>query len=230
MPKGAGWRITLIIGFIALSCIYLVPTLMPQLPSWWKGLLPKDKISLGLDLQGGTHLVMEVETQKAVEGTLDLVATDLEDTLGAKNLRYKRISRTGPDKVSIVLYEKETAGAVQKLLKDKYRDYEQVSSVEEGGMVGLQLRMKEQDIRDRKDKAVAQALETIRNRIDQFGVSEPIIARQGINQIVVQLPGIKDPQRAIDLIGRTARLEFKMVREGVSPTGGMIPEDAEVLY
>jgi len=230
MPKGAGWRITLIIGFIALSCVYLVPTLMPQLPSWWKGLLPKDKISLGLDLQGGTHLVMEVETQKAVEGTLDLVATDLEDTLSAKNLRYKRISRTGADKVSIVLYEKETAAAVQKLLKDKYRDYEQVSSVEEGGMIGLQLRMKDEDIRDRKDKAVAQALETIRNRIDQFGVSEPVIARQGINQIVVQLPGIKDPQRAIDLIGRTARLEFKMVKEGVSPTGGMIPEDAEVLY
>jgi len=61
------------------------------------------------------------------------VATDLEDTLSAKNLRYKRISRTGADKVSIVLYEKETAAAVQKLLKDKYRDYEQVSSVEEGG-------------------------------------------------------------------------------------------------
>ncbi|MGB4599471.1 MAG: protein translocase subunit SecD [Trichlorobacter sp.] len=229
MPKGAGWRITLIIGFIVLSCIYLVPTLMPQLPSWWKGLLPKDKISLGLDLQGGTHLVLEVETPKAVEGTLDLVATDLEDTLNSKNLRFKRISRSGADKVSLVLYEKDTAAAVQKLLKDKYRDYEQVSSVEEGGMVGIQLRMKEQDIQDRKDKAVAQALETIRNRIDQFGVSEPIIARQGINQIVVQLPGIKDPQRAIDLIGRTARLEFKMVKEGVSPFGGAVPEDAEVL-
>lgn len=229
MPKGAGWRITLIIAFIVLSCVYLVPTLMPKLPSWWKGMLPKDRISLGLDLQGGTHLVLEVETQKAVEGTLDLVATDLEDALTSKNLRYKRISRTGSDKVSIVLYEKETAGAVQKLLKEKYRDYEQASSVEEGGMVGIQLRMKEQDIQDRKDKAVAQALETIRNRIDQFGVSEPVIARQGINQIVVQLPGIKDPQRAIDLIGRTARLEFKMVREGVSPTGGMIPDDAEVL-
>lgn len=229
MPKGAGWRIGLIVAFIVISCIYLVPTLVPQLPSWWKGVLPKDKIHLGLDLQGGTHLVMEVDTQKAVEGTLDLVAMDIEDTLNSKNLRFKRIARTGHDKVSIILYEKDTAGAVQKLLKDKYRDYEQVSSVEEGGMLGLQLRMKEQDIADRKDKAVAQALETIRNRIDQFGVSEPIIARQGLNQIVIQLPGIKDPQRAIDLIGRTARLEFKMVKEGVSP-GGVIPEDAEVLY
>ena len=92
MPKGAGWRVTLIIAFVVLSCVYLVPTLMPDLPSWWKGMLPKDKISLGLDLQGGTHLVMEVETQKAVEGTLDLVATDLEDTLSSKNLQIGRAS------------------------------------------------------------------------------------------------------------------------------------------
>ncbi len=232
MPKGTGWRISLIVAFIVISCIYLVPTLMPQLPGWWKGMLPKDKIHLGLDLQGGTHLVMEVDTQKAVEGTLDLVAMDLEDTLNSKNLRFKRISRTGSDKVSIVLYEKDTAGAVQKLLKDKYRDYDQVSSVEEGGMVGIQLRMKEPDIVDRKDKAVAQALETIRNRIDQFGVSEPIIARQGLNQIVIQLPGIKDPQRAIDLIGRTARLEFKMVDESVNPATaslGTLPDDLDLI-
>ena len=230
MPKGAGWRIALIIAFVVLSAVYLVPTLVPNLPGWWKGLLPQDKIHLGLDLQGGTHLVLEVETVKAVEGTLDLVATDLEDTLNEKNLRFKRISRTGTDKVSIVLYEKDTADAVQKLVKEKYRDYEIIPTVEEGGMVGVGLRMKEQDIQDRKDKAVAQALETIRNRIDQFGVSEPVIARQGADQIVVQLPGIKDPQRAIALIGRTARLEFKMVVEGVSSTGGDIPEGTEVLY
>jgi preprotein translocase subunit SecD len=79
------------------------------------------------------------------------------------------------------------------------------------------------------DKAVQQALETIRNRIDQFGVSEPTIQREGINHIVVQLPGIKDPQRAIELIGRTARLDFKMVREDISPTSGTIPDDAELL-
>lgn len=229
MPKGTGWRITLIIAFTVLSCIYLVPTLQPHLPSWWKGILPKDKISLGLDLQGGTHLVMEVDTRKAVEGTLELLATDLEDTLSSKNLRFKRVSRTGHDRVSVVLYERDTATQVQKLLKEKYRDYNVNTSVEEGGMVGVQVRMNDKEIQDRKDKAVAQALETIRNRIDQFGVAEPIIARQGTDQIVVQLPGIKDPQRAIELIGRTARLEFKMVMDEVSPTGGAVPEDAEVL-
>ena len=119
MPKGIGWRISLISIFVVLSFLYLTPTLLSKLPSWWGNLLPKDKIHLGLDLQGGTHLVMEVDTQKAVEGTLDLVATDLEDTLNSKSLRFKHISRTGSDKVSIVLYEKGTADTVQKLIKDK---------------------------------------------------------------------------------------------------------------
>lgn len=229
MPKGTGWRISLIGIFVLLSFLYLTPTLVAQLPAWWGGLLPKDKIHLGLDLQGGTHLVMEVDTQKAVEGSLDLVATDLEDTLNSKNLRFKHISRTGSDKVSLVVYEKGTAADVQKLLKDKYPSYEQSPIFDEGGFAAITLRMNEKDAQDRKDKAVQQALETIRNRIDQFGVSEPTIQREGINHIVVQLPGIKDPQRAIELIGRTARLEFKMVREDISPTATTIPDDAELL-
>jgi preprotein translocase subunit SecD len=229
MPKGTGWRISLIGIFVLLSFLYLTPTLVAKLPAWWSGLLPKDKIHLGLDLQGGTHLVMEVDTQKAVEGSLDLVATDLEDTLNSKNLRFKRISRNGSDKVSLLMYEKGTAETVQKIIKDKYPGYEQSPVFDEGGFVGFTLRINEKDAQDRKDKAVQQALETIRNRIDQFGVSEPTIQREGINHIVVQLPGIKDPQRAIELIGRTARLEFRMVREDVPPSSVTIPEDAEIL-
>lgn len=229
MPKGTGWRISLICIFVLLSFLYLTPTLVAQLPSWWTGLLPKDKIHLGLDLQGGTHLVMEVDTQKALEGSLDIVATDLEDTLNSKGLHFKRITRSGSDKVTVALYEKGTADAVQKLLKDKYPGYEQSPIYDEGGFVALDLRIDEKAAQDRKDKAVAQALETIRNRIDQFGVSEPVIQREGIDHIVVQLPGIKDPQRAIELIGKTARLEFKMVREDIPPTSAVIPEDAELL-
>ena len=229
MPKGTGWRVSLICIFVLLSFLYLTPTLVAKLPTWWSGLLPKDKIHLGLDLQGGTHLVLEVDTQKAVEGSLDIVATDLEDTLNSKNLRFKRISRIGSDQVSVQLYEKGTAEDVQKLLKDKYPGYELSQPHDEGGFVALNLRINDKDAQDRKDKAVQQALETIRNRIDQFGVSEPVIQREGVNHIVVQLPGIKDPQRAIDLIGKTARLEFKMVREDIPPTSTNIPDDAEVL-
>ncbi len=106
MPKDNGWRISLIFIFVFLSLLFLTPTLASKLPTWWSGALPKDRIHLGLDLQGGTHLVLEVDTQKAVEGSLDIVATDLEDTLNSKNLRFKKISRNGSDKVSVVLYEK----------------------------------------------------------------------------------------------------------------------------
>jgi preprotein translocase subunit SecD len=232
MSKGLTWRVSLILLFIILSFLYLTPTLVAKLPPWWQGFLPKDKIHLGLDLQGGTHLVMEVETQKAVEGALDMIGSDLEDTLNAQNLRFKRIARTGPDRVQITLYDKGTADTVQKQIKKKYPELELLPPFDEGGFVNLQLRMNEKVAQDRKDKAVAQALETIRNRIDQFGVSEPVIQREGINHIVVQLPGIKDPKRAIELIGRTARLEFKLVDENVNATTatpGSIPEDDELL-
>ena len=232
MSKGFTWRVSLIFLFLFLSFLYLTPTLVGKLPSWWKGLLPKDKIHLGLDLQGGTHLVMEVETQKAVEGSLDLIATDLEDTLTAKNIRFKRIAKVGADRVQLTLYDKTSADDAQKLVKKKYPEMEQLPVFDEGGFVNFQFRMDEKVAQNRKDKAVAQALETIRNRIDQFGVSEPVIQREGINHIVVQLPGIKDPKRAIELIGRTARLEFKLVDENISAAtaaSATLPEDDELL-
>jgi preprotein translocase subunit SecD len=96
--------------------MYLTPTLFAKLPSWWQGLLPKDKIHLGLDLQGGIHLVMEVETQKAVEGSLDIIATDLEDTLNGKNIASRESH--GPAVMCSDL-DKGTADAA-KLVKDKY--------------------------------------------------------------------------------------------------------------
>ncbi len=234
MSKGLVWRISLIVVFLLLSLLYLVPTISAKLPSWWQGsILPKDKIHLGLDLQGGIHLVMEVETQKAVEGALDIIATDLEDTMNAKNIRFRSSARVGSDRVAVVLYDKGTADTVQKLLKDKYPRMEMLPAADEGGYISLQMRLKENEVQNIKDRSVQQALETIRNRIDQFGVSEPVIQREGVNHIVIQLPGIKDPKRAIELIGKTARLEFKLVDENINPAvsaAGAIPEDDEILY
>lgn len=232
MPKGIGSRIILTMLFLITSFVFLTPTLVGKLPSWWSGILPTDKIHLGLDLQGGTHLVLEVDTVKAAEGALDLIATDLEDTLTDQNLRYKRITRVASDKVQLTLYDKGTSDNVQAQIKKKYPEMELLSPFDEGGFINIQIRMSEKVAQDRKDKAVAQALETIRNRIDQFGVSEPTIQREGINHIVVQLPGIKDPKRAIELIGKTARLEFKLVDENLNPalaTPGTLPEDEELL-
>src|SRR5512142_2772356 len=141
MSKGLTWRVSLILLFIILSFLYLTPTLLAKLPSWWTGILPKDKIHLGLDLQGGSHLVMEVETQKAVEGTLDLITSDLEDTLNARNMRYKRIARVGADRVQVTLYDKATTEDVQQQIREKYPELEQLPPIDEGDSVSLQLRM-----------------------------------------------------------------------------------------
>ena len=232
MPKSISWRIGLILTFVLVSFLYLTPTLVTTLPAWWGGLLPTDKINLGLDLQGGTHLVMEVDTQKAIEGILDLIATDLQDSLDTRHIPYKQVVRVGEDLVQLTLYDMGTAESEQQVIKKKYPEYEIAPPVKEEGFVNLQLRMDKNTVLDRKDKAVAQALETIRNRIDQFGVLEPVIQREGINHIVIQLPGINDPKRAIELIGKTARLEFKLVDENVissTSTPGTIPDDDEIL-
>jgi len=232
MPKSISGRISLIGIFALLSFLYLMPTLTTKLPAWWSELLPKDEIHLGLDLQGGTHLVMEVDTKKAVEGALDLIATDIEDSLNTRNIPHKHVTRMSEDLILLTLYDKGTAENEQQLIKKKYPEFELAPSVAEGGFPSIQLRLDKNSIRDRKDKAVAQTLETIRNRIDQFGVSEPVIQREGINHIVIQLPGINDPQRAIDLIGKTARLEFKLVDENLSGSATVpetIPNDSEIL-
>ena len=138
MTKGYTWRIALIVAFIAASFIYLTPTLVSSLPSWW-GFLPKDKIHLGLDLQGGTHLVMGVETDKAIEGALDLISTDLEDALNSQGLHFQSIARLGENKVQFVLYDRDTASKVGDLVKKKYPELEQLPVPEVARMLGLNL-------------------------------------------------------------------------------------------
>src|SRR4051812_14349263 len=133
MSKGIAWRIGLILLFLVLSFVYLTPTLATKLPSWWAGILPRDRIHLGLDLQGGTHLVMEVETPKAVEGQLDIIATDLEDSLAGKNIRFKRIFKPAPDRVAVTLYDRASAEGALKVFKEKYPRLQIQSPVDEGG-------------------------------------------------------------------------------------------------
>lgn len=232
MPKSIPWRITLIVFFVLLSFLYLTPTLVSTLPAWWTGVFPKEKIHLGLDLQGGTHLVMEVDTQKAVEGYLDLIATDLEDSLTARHVRNQQVARVGEDTIRLVFYHQESAEIESQLIKKRYPELEPVPPRDGAGGAVLEFRLGRKTVLDRKDKAVEQALETIRNRIDQFGVSEPVIQREGIDHIVVQLPGVTDPKRAIELIGRTARLEFKLVNESVVASEASpetIADDDEIL-
>jgi len=214
MKRNLLYRILLIVGLTALALIYLVPTFVTNLPEFWKAYLPTQRIHLGLDLRGGTHLVLTVDVQKALENNLDLNAEDLKRELSEAKIAGVDVARQNAHVQVRVNPADRTA--VTDLIKDRFPNLAiESSSTQEGALV-IQLAMTKREEQRIHDFALEQSLETIRNRIDQFGVSEPIIQRQGSQDILVQLPGIQDPQRAKELIGRTALLEFKLLSEAPS--------------
>ena len=211
--KKVGGRLWLLALVIVGSCVSFLPSYQPvyqALPGWLKGILPEKGIALGLDLQGGIHLVMEVDENRAVEIAVDRVVTSIHDLLVDKSIPVESVTRTSLDRITIQFQDADQKAEIQKLLVD-YQFFTEVEA--EGTANSLVWQLLDAENKRIKDSAINQALETIRNRIDQFGVAEPIVQRQGLTQIVVQLPGIKEPKRAKDLIKETALLEFKMLDE-----------------
>ncbi len=221
--------VTIILCLVAL--VYLAPSLTSDLPDTWKKYLPTDRIHLGLDLQGGMHLVLEVETEKAVESTLERTVNDLKENLMNNRVRFRLHERTKERNFSFEFPDAPSRDAFDKILHNQYPDLETASSqmVEGKGLVSLKI--KDKRAAEIKKMAVEQSLETIRNRVDQFGISEPEIIPQGADRIIVQLPGVKDTARAKNLIGRTAMLEFKLVDDEHSleeALKGNVPEGSIV--
>lgn len=210
MKKDLIWKLVLIGAILALAIIFFLPStpIFDRMPEWWKRNMPDKGIRLGLDLRGGIHLVLEVEGDKAVEASMDLIVDDLKGRLEEKKVAFSSVKRIG-NKIIIAFPTKEFEEEGKKVVGDTYPDLS-YESKDKGEMLFILSGREERRI---KDSAVEQALETMRNRIDEFGVAEPTIHRQAENEIVVQLPGIKDPKRALELIGRTARLEFKLLDE-----------------
>ena len=215
--KKVGGRSLALAMMVLASLIFFLPSYPPlykELPRWLRDILPDKGITLGLDLQGGIHLVLEVEEDRAVEIAVDRTAAGLQDLLVEKKIPAESAKRTGPSRVTISFQNAELKAQVQKLLDD-FPTYLEVESAESANTVVWELR--DAEIKRIKDSAINQALETIRNRIDQFGVAEPLIQRQGLKQVVVQLPGIKDAKLAKDLIKQTALLEFKLLDDDNQP-------------
>jgi preprotein translocase subunit SecD len=202
--KKVGGRLALLTLVVMASLIFFIPSYQPfyqALPGWLKQVLPSKGITLGLDLQGGIHLVMEVDEDRAIEIAVDRAVVSLQDVLVDKKIPVESVARTGPTQVTIQFQDAELKAQIQKLIND----YPIFSETESAGSVNrLIWELRENEAKRIKDSAINQALETIRNRIDQFGVAEPIVQRQGLKQIVVQLPGVKEPKRARDLIKETA--------------------------
>jgi len=201
--------ITLVVVIIAL--IFLIPSISQKIPSFWKSNV--DKIHLGLDLQGGMHLVLEVETDKAIESAVERISNDLKDVLMDKKIRFRGLERVDGNLISLELPGKEMSDQLSAVLNEYFPNLDIASTEAVEERERILLKMNAKDAEYVRKFALDQSLETIRNRVDEFGVTEPEIIPQSDDRILIQLPGIKDPQRAINLIGKTALLEFKLVDE-----------------
>jgi len=204
-------RISLIAAATLLSIIFFLPStqLRPSLPEW----LQKYGMVLGLDLQGGVHLVYEVLGDKAVDVTLDRRVSHLMNVFKEKKIEGAKAERKDQE-IIVSPDSKEAIAAVV----GEFRDLVEQSR-SDGRIV---YKLDDREVARIKDFSVDQALETIRNRIDQFGVAEPSIQRQAESELVIQLPGVKDAKRAIDLVGKTAILEFKLL-DDESPLAAQLP-------
>jgi preprotein translocase subunit SecD len=218
--------LVLVVVVICTALVYLLPTVKP---TFW----PYKKINLGLDLQGGMHLVLEVDTDKAVESTVERISQELRTLMKKKRIRHRGIKRVESDRISVRIQHQENIEKFEKLLDDEFQILRILTKSTEDDMLVVNMDLPESERDQIKKLATEQALETIRNRIDQFGVSEPDIRLQGEKRILIQLPGIKDTQRAKDLIGRTALLEFKLLDEEHdlnTALQGDVPPGSEILY
>jgi preprotein translocase subunit SecD len=233
MTKEMKWKAALIGCVVVVALVYLLPTLI-HVPRWWQGTLPSEKISLGLDLQGGMHLLMEVDSEKAVENTIERRAAELEEWLYDEGIAFDHVSKIAASKMQAQIVDVRKKGDFEKLIERRFSGMSLSSPQtlsDQSLLYTLTIQAEEADYIERL--AVDQAIETIRNRVDQFGVSEPVIQRQGEDMILVQLPGVKDPQRAINLIGKTATLLFKLVDDENSlekALKGDVPEESGILY
>ncbi|MDD5757963.1 MAG: protein translocase subunit SecD [Desulfobulbaceae bacterium] len=214
MNKSLRWKIICLCFLTIFSAVSIAPSLTNNVPGWWKKYFAPEGLKLGLDLQGGMHLVLKVDLQKAIENALDFATLDLKDALLEKQISVVKTKAPQTDKVVFTLPNKSAMATIKEMTKgDTFSNLNIEIKEEEGSFPRLIMSLKQERIDFIKKNAVNQSLEIIRNRIDQFGVAEPVIIRQGEDEIVVQLPGVKDAKRALSLIGQTAQLEFKMVVE-----------------
>jgi len=224
-------RLWLAGGLVAAAGILLLPSLQFSLPDWMQPLDSLPRIQLGLDLQGGTHLLLEVKLQEAVKTSLRRRGDDIQREAKDNKLTPPLISQNPDGSLVIKLTNPAERSAFQDLMTRAVSDLTVAPIANQGGSYVANFTQPEAvQIRT---NAMDQALETIRNRIDQLGVRETTVAREGDNDILVQLPGIQDPERAKELIGKTAVLEFKLLDDKRAVADAVrqgAPAGDEILY
>jgi len=241
MNKNLRWKVLVIIGTLLVFLFGIF-----GFPWEWSGKTIMSamtgRIHLGLDLKGGTHLILQVQVNDAVNAESDRAVERLKDDLRTRKISYADINKpdptNAPDKIVIKGIPPESSGDFRSILQDRLPEYDFTSGAENSWL----LTMKPQNLSDLKNRAVAQAIETIRNRIDKLGVSEPVIQEHGLGQyqILVQLPGVDDPARVKEIMQSTAMLEIRQALDNgqsykdeaaaLAANNGTLPDNGVLMH
>src|ERR1039458_6833363 len=239
MNKNLTWKLVVIVGILVFFLAGIL-----GIPKDWsgKGLLASitDRIHLGLDLRGGTHLILQVQVNDAVNVDSDNAIARLKEDMRTRKINYADLAKPDqvnhPEMIVVKGVPPDQTSDFKSIVTERLPDYDASSGAENSWTVS----MKAQSLADLKNRAVSQAIETIRNRIDQLGVSEPVIQEHGLGQyqILVQLPGVDDPARVKDIMQSTAMLAIKQVLGGPYSSqaqamqeqpNGLLPPDSIIL-
>ncbi|MFO1059234.1 MAG: protein translocase subunit SecD [Dongiaceae bacterium] len=224
------WKIWSIVAVLVLGTIFALPNLLTRqqsdaLPSW----LPHSRLNLGLDLQGGSHLLFEVGVNQLVHERLTSVVDSIRVELRKASIGYTALGVQDQSAV-VKLRDPSAVDAARPILRQIANGNRMQLDLGSDGTATFVYNSDE--LRDLKSHAVDQSIEIVRRRIDQFGTQEPTIQRQGEDRILVQLPGVREPERVKQLIGETAKMTFRLVDVNVSPEAakaGQLPPTDEVL-
>jgi len=201
--------------------------LAPATPEWLKS-VGAQPMKLGLDLRGGVHFLMEIDMDEAVRKIVDGMKDTIRAELREERIRYSAV-RVNDTTVEIELRNEEAYAQAAEYLDGRYQGY---TLLEDDENQLLQLQMSDQKLAETRDYAVSQNITIMRNRVNELGVAEPVIQRQGSNRIVVELPGVQDTARAKEILGATATLEFRMVdseNDVRDAQNGRVPFGSELM-
>lgn len=224
------WRILSVVVVLSLCVFFFLPSVVEDLPEFWRK--NARKISLGLDLRGGAHLLLQVKVEEAVRNSVVQTAGDLKEMLVKEKIRFSKIEAKDRQ-IEVVLLKAEQEGDLLNIVSRQYPGFRRILGAAEDGRLKVVFELSEEEANRIKDNAVKQALETIRNRLDPEGVKEYDIVAHGEHRILIQLPGVEDIEHAKTMIKRVALLEFKIVDREHSleeALRGNVPPDSEILY
>jgi len=220
--KALRLRLAVSVMVLLVMMAYALPNI-PFIGNSPLGTLMQDRINLGLDLKGGMNLTLGVDMDKALQNALSVSGQDVRDRANEEKITIMRPRLNADARLEVVVPRSDQAASFEAMMKKWFPNLVQVASVPAASGRTYTFELSADMRKLTEEMTMEQVVRTIRNRIDQFGVAEPDIRQQSGNQVQVQLPGMTDAERAIQIIGQTAHLEFRLVRDDVDPNAMMLP-------